>query len=81
MAGSNYESVARPYHLFGAERHSFGHIKGMRVAHMPVGLGDEQPAVLVPDPCRDGLEIDACLNRVAYEVVPHAVVGEPGQLC
>ena len=51
----------------------------MGVPEVAVGLGDEESAILVADPGRDGLEIDASLDRIADEIAEPAVVSEPGK--
>ena len=48
----------------------------MGVPEMAVGLGDEETAILMADPGSDGLEIDAGLDRVAYQIMAHAVMRE-----
>ena len=48
----------------------------MSVPEVAVGLRDEESAVLVADPGRDGLEIDAGLDCVADEIVAHAAMRE-----
>jgi len=46
---------------------------------MAVGFGNKQSAVLVSDPVRNRFEINPFLDGIAYEVMPEAMVSEPGK--
>lgn len=59
--------------------HSLGHLVGMGVAEVAVGLGDQYPAVFVAYPGGYRLKIDAFFDGVADKVVPEAVMGEVGE--
>ena len=56
--------------------HAFSHLKAVGVTEVAVCLCDKDAAVLVSQPPRDHLEVDAGLDGVGAEEMTHTVVSE-----
>ena len=72
----NIDDVFR-FSFIGTLSHSLGHLEAVSVAKMSVRFCDKYSAVLVAQPPRDHLEVDAGFDGVGAEVMTHTVVSEP----
>lgn len=59
------------------DREVCSHALLVAIAQVPVNLADQHPAVLMPEPSRDGQKIDAGHDRSAGEKVPEIVKPYP----
>ena len=66
--------------IAGTEGHTFRHFNGVRVAQVPIGLGDKITSIRVAKPARDNFEINPRLDCIAAKIMAHGMMEEGGQL-